>query len=98
MPNISDNFPIKNMTKIIGRPNYESITILRNELVDNAISVPCTLGGGAHGYIGLVNTPARYLIIAGLNNTLIAPNYPGALPVIPVTVPVQTEAQRDVIV
>ena len=56
------------LTTICGEPTYETFHHLKNELKANVSSVPTTLGGGNHGYLGMILTPAEYLRIA--------PNYP----------------------
>lgn len=56
------------LTPVIGQPNFESLNKLKNELKANAQSVPCTLGGGNHGFLGLVLTNAEYqAIVPGVN-------------------------------
>ena len=52
------------ITKITGKPNYESLKNLKDELKANAASIPTTLGGGTHGYLGLILSPAAYATIA----------------------------------
>ena len=56
------------LTMIRGGPTYETLHHLKNELKANASSVPTTLGGGNHGYLGMVLAPAEYHHIL--------PNYP----------------------
>ena len=46
------------LTTIRGEPTYETLHHLRSELKANAISVPTTLGGVNHGYLGMVLTNA----------------------------------------
>ena len=53
-------------------------TILKNELKSNVSSVPTTLGGGNHGYLGMILTPAEYLRIAPTDPFTWPPN-PGVL-------------------
>ena len=43
----------------------------------NASSVPCDLGGGAHGHLGLVLTAADYALVSA--TPYIRPNHPGTL-------------------
>ena len=47
-------------TKVIGEPTYHSIKTLHDHLKDNASCIASTLGGGAHGHLGLVLDPAFY--------------------------------------
>ena len=46
------------LTAIRGEPTYETEHHLKNERKENASSVPTTLGGGNHGYLGMILTPA----------------------------------------
>ena len=52
------------LTKIRGEPTYETLHHLKNELKGNASSVPTTLGGGNHGYLGMILMSAEYHRIA----------------------------------
>ena len=60
---VTNAFPTA-VTKITGEPNYESLKTLKDELKANAASIPTTLGGGTHGYLGLILSPAAYATIA----------------------------------
>ena len=60
-------FTHREPTKILGEPSYRTLTQLKKELHSNASSVDSDLGGGDHGYLGLVTHGA---------------NYPGAIPFI----------------
>ena len=77
---ITNTFP-KPITKIMGEPNYESLKNLKDQLKANAASIPTTLGGGNHGYLGLILSPAAYATIAA--NQFIEPIYPGQHPNVP---------------
>ena len=44
------------LTTIRREPTYETLYYLKNKLKANASSVPTTLGGGNHGYLGMVLT------------------------------------------
>ena len=46
------------LTKIRGEPTYETLHHLKNELKANESSVPTTLGGSNHGYLGMIIMPA----------------------------------------
>ena len=77
---IIESFPNK-PTKIRGLPNYESLQALKKDLLINASSVPCTLGGGSHGYLGALLTDAANATVTAPNNTpFVAPIFPGNLP------------------
>ena len=45
-------------------PTHETLHHLKNELKANGSSVPTTLGGVNHGYLGMVLTPEEYCRIA----------------------------------
>ena len=51
---------------------------LKNELRANASSVETNLGGGDHGYLGLILTEAEYQRVAPVTS-FIAPRFPGEL-------------------
>ena len=65
---IVSNFPVKTLPTIQGAPGYKSISAMTQALYGNAASLSTTSGGGAHGHIGLIITPA-------LNLTLTAAPY-----------------------
>ena len=48
------------LTKIHGEPTFTTLKNLKDELRANASSVPSNLGGGLHGHLGLILTPAEY--------------------------------------
>jgi hypothetical protein len=73
-------FPKKNLTAITGRPTFIKIFNLHSELKQNAVSVRSTLGGAAHGLLGLVMTNVAYNTLTG--NNFIRPNEPAAAPVL----------------
>ena len=77
---VTNAFPTA-VTKITGKPNYESLKNLKDELKANAASLPTTLGGGTHGYLGLILSPAAYATIAATQ--FIEPIYPGQHPNVP---------------
>ena len=86
-------FQYKELSKIHGEPNYETIKRLHNQVKANAASVPSTLGGGAFGHLGLVITPQQYAMIS--NAPFNRPNHPGPL-VIPLnSTQAQIQAIRD---
>ena len=77
---ITNTFPTP-ITKIMGKPNYESLRNLKDQLKANATSIPTTLGGGNHGYLGLILSPTAYATIAA--NQFIEPVYPRQHPNVP---------------
>jgi hypothetical protein len=65
IPSVKDTyFQHKVLTKIHGKPTYESLQNVSTELKANASSVPSTLGGGQNGHLGLLLSDARYITLA----------------------------------
>jgi len=56
----SSYFKYKTPTPIRGLPTYNALKRLKTELQANASSVETDLGGGNHGYLGLVLTDKEY--------------------------------------
>ena len=75
------HYPVS--TKIEGEPSHATLTTLQRELQANASSVDSDLGGGNHGYLGLVLSAPAYANVTG-TTPFIAPTYPNPL-VIPTT-------------
>eukprot|EP00957_Ditylum_brightwellii_P076681 5828843-Ditylum_brightwellii.AAC.1 len=78
--------------KIVGEPNYKSIKHLHNQLIQNAVTLESTLGGGNNGLDGLIEFPQLYLLQTGHN--FVHPPNPGEAPVYP---PMITDAQCQAI-
>ena len=70
--------PYKTPTHIQGEPTYKYLKRFKNELRANTSSVDTDLGGGDHGYFGLVLTGEEYSKV-GPNHLLIAPDVPDLL-------------------
>jgi hypothetical protein len=51
-------FPHETLTPIIGKPNHETVKLLRKELY--AYENECTLGGGDNGYLGIIMSNTKY--------------------------------------
>lgn len=85
---ITKSLTFKTIPKITGAPTYVSIAAIHAKLKINAASIPTTLGGGQHGHLGLVLSPATYLTVA--NVAFDCPANPGIHPHIP---PGSTAAQ-----
>eukprot|EP00957_Ditylum_brightwellii_P195788 14916738-Ditylum_brightwellii.AAC.1 len=62
--------------------------------MENAASVPTTLGGGNHGHLALVMNPARYLALSK-GAPFIPPRNLGPVPVPPT--PFMTEVQMELL-
>ena len=80
----STNFIYPELTTIPCQPSYELLTKLKDELKSNAASVPSDLGGGGHGHLGRVLTPAEYALVSPV--PYVTPGHPGPL-VIPAGTP-----------
>ena len=79
IPNYRETiFEYSDLTIIHGEPTYETLTTLANQLKANARSVRTPLGGGNHGYLGLVLSPQQYAILAP-NTPFVRPAHPGPL-------------------
>ena len=83
---IIESFP-EPVIKIQGQPTYETLSTLRDTLKANAASVEYTIGGGAHGYLGVIVPAAIYDTIVPptppAHNSWVDPIFPGAIPTIP---------------
>lgn len=80
-------FKYKTPTPIHGTPSNKTLKRLKTELRANASSVECDLGGGDHGYLGLVLTDSEYARILPTPTPFLPPHFPEAL-----VVPVGTDA------
>lgn len=74
---IDTHFEFKELTTIQGRPTYETLKTLHNQLKANAKSVRSQLGGGTFRHLGLVLTPNQYAQIS--NIPFVHPALPGPL-------------------
>ena len=78
------------LTHIQGEQEYPILKVLKNETKANESKVASNLGGGSHGHLGLVLTPAEYAMISAV--PYVRPLHPG-----PLTIPTGTtnhEANR----
>ena len=71
-------FEHKELRRINGEPNFESLHYLLLQIKANASSVPSNLGGGAHGYAGIILSPPTYGTLAPMTPFII-PVHPGIL-------------------
>eukprot|EP00957_Ditylum_brightwellii_P031589 2395451-Ditylum_brightwellii.AAC.1 len=60
---INKVFPNQLIPRIVGKPTYQQLYEVHKLLMENASSIEATFGGGMHGHLGLVLTPARYMQI-----------------------------------
>ena len=91
----SSYFKYKTRTPIQGAPTNKTLKRLKTELQANVSSVESDLGGGDHGYLGLVLTDAEYASIILLPPPFVAPNYPGLLIIEPNTTQVAAFTLRE---
>ena len=69
------HFEKAELTPIRGEPTYSTLEHLLKELKANARNVHSNLGGGAHGHLGLVISPASYAHLSATPFT--PPVFPG---------------------
>ena len=78
---ITDYFTHPTIPCIKGRPTRENLRELQTKIYENAASVPCELGGGLHGYLGIAMSNDQYASTVG---TTFTPHVnPGPLPTYP---------------
>jgi hypothetical protein len=53
-------FPHATLTPIIGMPTHTTMELLTKEVYTNACQNSCSLGGGNHGYMGLIMPDTEY--------------------------------------
>ena len=70
-------FKYKTPTPVQGAPTNKTLKRLKQELRANASSVESDLGGGDHGYLGLVLTDPEYTTVS--RTAFSAPTFPAAL-------------------
>ena len=87
-----EKFNKASVTKIHGQPTHTDITKLEQELIDAAIHIPTSLGGGKRGHVGLILDDAAYQKHSG-GIAFIRPTQPPALPP---TAASQAENQRAI--
>ena len=70
----------KQVTSIAGQTTDRTLTKLRKELTNTAGSVPTALGGGKHGYAGLIIESVKYITVSTGGVTFDIPAHPGMYP------------------
>eukprot|EP00957_Ditylum_brightwellii_P163901 12478183-Ditylum_brightwellii.AAC.1 len=78
---ISKVFPQTFIPKIPGEPDYKQLYKVHRLLMENAASIDTIIGGGLHGHLALVITPARYLQLTG--HSFVPPQNPRPTPIMP---------------
>ena len=71
-------FEYKVLTKIIGEPTFNKLHKIFRQLRENTAAGPCTLGGGANGYLGMLVSAAQYNTVA-TSAPFVPPPMPGHL-------------------
>ena len=57
-------FEYKVLTKITGEPTFDKLHKMFQQLKENTAAVPCTLVGGANGYLRMLVSVAQYNTVA----------------------------------
>ena len=70
-------FAHHDLTQIQGEPTFSDLKLLTREIKANAMAVHSTLGGGAHGHLGLVVAPAQYAFLSP--TVFVRPVFPATL-------------------
>ena len=63
------------LTRVHGKPHFESLNILHDELKANASSVTSTIGGGMYGHSGLLLSEMIYATLS--DASFVTPTNPG---------------------
>ena len=71
-------FPHPTITAFQEKPTYMNLLRFREKLIENAASVPSSLGSGAHSHSGLILPDAIYFRDTGSN--FVRPVFPGVIP------------------
>ena len=70
-------FKFPTLTKVHGELDFLKLQKIKNEIKANATLITSTLGGGAHGHLGLILTPAKYTLVSATPYR--RPVFPGQL-------------------
>ena len=71
-------FEYKVLTKIIGEPTFDKLHEMFWQLKANTAAVPCNLGGGKIGYLGMLVSAAQYNTVSP-DAPFVPPHMPGHL-------------------
>ena len=75
-------FEYKVLPRVAGEPTFNVLHEILKQLKANASAVPCTLGGGANGYLGMLVSATKYATLAP-ESPFVPPTIPGALTILP---------------
>ena len=73
----SSYFEFPTLDKIHGPPTFRTLQTMRKQLKANCQTVISDLGGGRHGLLGLLLSPAEYALLS--NVAFLRPQHPGQL-------------------
>ena len=76
-------FPMKIPPPISGEPDYDYISQLNQIMYGNTATLPTTLGGRAHGHVGLIMKVTLYVTLSA--TAYVTPNEPPLTPDAPST-------------
>ena len=82
-------------TPINGEPTNKTVKRLKTELRANGSSVDTDLGGGDHGYLGLLLTDLEYSRIIPTPTRFRAPAWPGALTIAANATPIEAVHAKE---
>ena len=77
MDDIMKGFPHQVLPKVVGEPTFDLLQDTHRKISTNTELVPTTLGGGAHGYLGMTTPGNTYFSLTGA--IFHPPNDPGPL-------------------
>ena len=75
-------FEYKVLPRVVGEPTFKVLHEILKQLKANTSTVPCMLGGGANGYLGMLVSPAKYEVIAP-GTPFVPLTMPGVLTILP---------------
>ena len=78
-----DAFPHPSIAPLEDKTTYLNLLRFREQLIENAASVPSPLGGGLHGHSGLILPDSIYFRDTG--HHFVRPAFPGVIPVVAAT-------------
>ena len=90
---VIERFEFPTLTKVHGELDFQKLKQIKNEIKANVSLIQSTLGGGAHGHLGLVLTPVEYALVSG--TPYVRPVFPGILIVPANTTQHAANAMRD---
>ena len=92
--NYKDKMTHSECDKIIGKPTYDTLLNLENQIIANTNCTSTPLGGGAHRYLGLAKSPTQYALIS--ETAFIRPLHPGIFTPTPLGTAAQIETEKGV--